>query len=46
MQRLTDKVVLVTGAGGGIGRAMCVGLMQQGADAHGADIDANPVRLK
>ena len=32
MQRLTDKVVLVTGAGGGIGRAMCVGLVQQRAD--------------
>ncbi|MCZ6875321.1 MAG: SDR family NAD(P)-dependent oxidoreductase [bacterium] len=46
MQRLTNKVVLVTGAGGGIGRAMCVGLVQQGADVITADIDAKLVRLK
>ncbi len=41
MQRLTDKVALVTGGGRGIGRAMCVRLAQEGADVIAADIDAN-----
>ncbi len=39
MQRLTDKVALVTGAAGGIGQAMIHRLAQEGAHIVAADID-------
>ncbi len=37
----SNKVVAVTGAGSGIGRAIARGLAQQGATVHIADRDAN-----
>jgi NAD(P)-dependent dehydrogenase (short-subunit alcohol dehydrogenase family) len=40
MARLTDKVALVTGAGGGIGQAMIRRLAEEGAHIVAADIDA------
>ncbi len=39
MQRLTDKIALVTGAAGGIGQAMIHRLAQEGAHIVAADID-------
>ncbi len=40
MQRLTDKVAVVTGAAGGIGQAMVTRLAQEGAHVVVADLDA------
>ncbi len=39
MGRLDGKVAIVTGAGGGIGRAMVVALAREGAQVVAADID-------
>ncbi len=39
MERLIDKVALVTGAAGGIGQAMIHRLAQEGAHLVAADID-------
>ena len=39
MTRLTDKVALVTGGGGGIGRAMAIRLAEEGAQVIAADVD-------
>ncbi len=39
MERLTDKVALVTGAAGGIGQAMIERLAQEGANIVAVDID-------
>jgi len=39
MRRLADRVAVVTGAGSGIGRAICVELARRGADIAAADID-------
>jgi D-sorbitol dehydrogenase (acceptor) len=41
MTRLTDKVALVIGAGGGIGQASVIRLAQEGAHVIAADIDAD-----
>lgn len=41
---LDDKVAAVTGAGGGIGRALAVGIAQCGADVVVADIDDEGAR--
>ena len=40
MQRLTDKIAVVTGAAGGIGQAMVTRLAQEGAHVVAADLDA------
>ncbi|WP_089936916.1 SDR family NAD(P)-dependent oxidoreductase, partial [Candidatus Entotheonella palauensis] len=40
MERLTNKVALVTGAAGGIGQAMIERLAQEGANIVAVDIDA------
>jgi NAD(P)-dependent dehydrogenase (short-subunit alcohol dehydrogenase family) len=37
--RLDGKVAIVTGAGGGIGRAMAVRLAEEGAQVVAADVD-------
>ncbi len=39
MARLTDKIALVTGAGGGIGQAMIQRLAEEGADVVAVDVD-------
>ncbi len=38
--RLKDKVAIITGAGHGIGRALSLGLAEEGAKVGAADIDA------
>jgi meso-butanediol dehydrogenase / (S,S)-butanediol dehydrogenase / diacetyl reductase len=43
MGRLDGKVAIVTGAGGGIGRAMVVRLAQEGAQVVAADVDEERV---
>ena len=43
MGRLDGKVAIVTGAGGGIGRAMVIRLAQEGAQVVAADIDEERV---
>ncbi len=43
MGRLDGKVAIVTGAGGGIGRAMVVAFAQEGAQVVAADIDEDRV---
>ena len=40
MDRLKDKVIIVTGGANGIGRAYCDGLAEEGAKVVVADIDA------
>lgn len=40
MARLADKIALITGAGGGIGRAMAVLFAREGAKIYVADINA------
>lgn len=40
MSRLDGKVAFVTGAGGGIGRAMCERFLAEGASVAATDIDA------
>src|SRR5437899_1320244 len=37
--RLADKIAVVTGAGGGIGRAYCLALAREGAQVVAADIN-------
>jgi NAD(P)-dependent dehydrogenase (short-subunit alcohol dehydrogenase family) len=39
MKNFTDRVAVVTGAGGGIGRAMCLELARRGAHIAAVDID-------
>ena len=41
MRGLSDKVVIVTGGGGGIGTATCQRFAQEGAKVAVFDIDAN-----
>ena len=43
MGRLDGKVAIVTGAGGGIGRAMVIRFAQEGAQVVAADIDEERV---
>src|SRR4051794_7335081 len=40
MRTLTDKVVVITGAGSGIGRALAVGSAERGAVLAVSDVDA------
>jgi NAD(P)-dependent dehydrogenase (short-subunit alcohol dehydrogenase family) len=39
MSMLHDKIVSVTGAGAGIGRAIVLGMVEAGASVTAADID-------
>lgn len=39
MASYSNQVAIVTGAGGGLGRALCLRLAQLGARVHGADCD-------
>jgi 3-oxoacyl-[acyl-carrier protein] reductase len=41
MERLKERIAIVTGAGQGIGRALAMGLAREGAKVVIADIDAN-----
>ena len=41
MKDFTDRVAAVTGAGSGIGRAICIELAGRGAHIAAADIDAD-----
>ncbi|MBY8858688.1 SDR family oxidoreductase [Nocardia sp. CA2R105] len=44
MGRLENKIVLVTGAGGGIGRAICAHILSEGGSVAAADIDLDAAR--
>jgi len=44
MSQFKDKIAIVTGAGSGIGRALCLELARRGATAIAADIDADTAR--
>jgi NAD(P)-dependent dehydrogenase (short-subunit alcohol dehydrogenase family) len=44
MGRLTGKSVFVTGAGGGIGQALCRRFLAEGASVAAADLDVDAVR--
>jgi 3-oxoacyl-[acyl-carrier protein] reductase len=44
MLELDGKVAFVTGAGRGIGRAICLALASQGVGIAAADIDMDPIR--
>ena len=44
MRRLEGKVAFVTGAGGGIGRAVCKSFIDEGAAVVAADIDPDAAR--
>jgi 3alpha(or 20beta)-hydroxysteroid dehydrogenase len=44
MTRFTDKVVIVTGAGGGIGRAASLRFASEGASIVTVDMDADTIR--
>jgi NAD(P)-dependent dehydrogenase (short-subunit alcohol dehydrogenase family) len=44
MTSFIDKVVVVTGAGSGIGRATALAFAQRGADVHVVDVD--PIRAQ
>jgi NAD(P)-dependent dehydrogenase (short-subunit alcohol dehydrogenase family) len=41
---LTDRVAVVTGAGGGLGTAICAGLAAHGADVALLDVSPEPLR--
>jgi len=41
MRNFTDRVAVVTGAGSGIGRAICLELARRGAYIAAADIDGD-----
>ncbi len=45
MNRLADKIAFVTGAGGGIGRAICERFVAEGALVAAADIDIRSAEL-
>ncbi len=45
MDRLKDRVIIVTGGAHGIGRAYCQGLAQEGARVVVADIDASAAEV-
>ena len=42
--RLLDKIAIVTGAGGGIGRAAAVRFASEGATVFAADINEDGIR--
>ena len=46
MRGLADKVALVTGAGGGIGAAICKRLAEEGCHVALFDRDAEPTFLR
>src|SRR4051794_31756759 len=41
---LTNRVAVVTGAGGGLGTAICAGLAAHGADVALLDVSPDPLR--
>lgn len=44
MRGLEGRVALVTGAGGGIGRAICTRFVEEGINVIAADIDEGSLR--
>jgi NAD(P)-dependent dehydrogenase (short-subunit alcohol dehydrogenase family) len=44
MSRLTGKIAFVTGAGGGIGRAVCQRFVEEGACVVAVDVSASAAR--